>query len=525
MFLAVGIPWYYLNLDKLRPVLTIIPSEPSAMAVLLAVAVQSAALLLLLYVFGVSPAIALCVLVSLGAVGYELLCMLRPECRFIALVLILVLISALRCSYFRRKFPGMDPYYEIPVRLDEVEREVADGHIPPGPNPGLLNDRSILESWAMSLRRGRAEKPRLVLVTVTGGAYRAAFWTTLVLEKLSTIDEAFLTHVRLITGASGGMVGAAYVVCGKTCNDADTSSTSTECLTKQTGCDSLTPVVSQLLRVDLLRGLWPWAYKKDRGVVLEDEWQSLNVTFNSLREKEELGESPSLVISPMIVETGRRLLISNLDLYGLTDSQARSRDGVSREEADGSRENKMTYRRYWRSAVEFFRGFPDCYQTFKVKTAVRIGASFPYISPVVSLPVSPPRRVVDAGYYDNYGVNLAVQWAHLNHNWIRDNTSGLAIIQIRALRRDGTEEPLGREPRRPVRFRDAALASLHLRCVRADDPVPCGSLRVPVEHVLPERRAALPPRSRVQLPKVWLGSGQRLERISILRDVRFREPH
>ena len=43
-----------------------------------------------------------------------------------------------------------------------------------------------------------------------------------------------------------------------------------------------------------------------------------------------------------------------------------------------------------------------------------MNASFPYISPAVSLPVDPPRRVVDAAYYDNYGVNLAAAWAYMN---------------------------------------------------------------------------------------------------------------
>jgi hypothetical protein len=420
-----------LNLSWTRTVFTIIPDAPSAEAYSLIVCVQLVMLLFLLILVGRYPAIALCVVVSFAAVGYELLCLLQPRYQFGAFVLILVLIIALRCSYYRRKFPGMDRCYESPVRLDEVEREVEKGHIPPGPIPELLNDRSILESWVKSLRKGRADNPRLVLVTVTGGAYRAAFWTTLVLEKLSTIDEAFLSHVRLITGASGGMVGAAYVVCGKLCNDA--SAPSTECMKQETGCDSLTPVVSQFLRCDLLYSILPFvAQKKDRGVVLEDQWRSLDVTFNSLREKEKLGELPSLVISPMIVETGSRLLISNLDLHGLTEHQARSRHGVSREEADGSRENKPTYGLYSRSAVEFFRAFPESYEKFKVKTAVRMSASFPYISPVVSLPVAPPRRVVDAGYYDNFGVSLAAQWAHLNHDWIKKNTSGFAIIQIRS---------------------------------------------------------------------------------------------
>src|SRR5208337_2300194 len=42
------------------------------------------------------------------------------------------------------------------------------------------------------------------------------------------------------------------------------------------------------------------------------------------------------------------------------------------------------------------------------------------------------RRLVDAGYYDNYGVDLAAAWAYAHRDWILENTSGLALIQIHA---------------------------------------------------------------------------------------------
>jgi len=79
--------------------------------------------------------------------------------------------------------------------------------------------------------------------------------------------------------------------------------------------------------------------------------------------------------------------------------------------------------------------FPAAQQTFGLQTAIRMSATFPYASPAVSLPTKPPRRLVDAGYYDNYGVNLAVAWAYQYHDWIRKNTSGLALIQINAFPR------------------------------------------------------------------------------------------
>ena len=39
--------------------------------------------------------------------------------------------------------------------------------------------------------------------------------------------------------------------------------------------------------------------------------------------------------------------------------------------------------------------------------------------------------MVDAGYYDNYGVNLAAQWLIKLRRWLQENTSGVIVIQIR----------------------------------------------------------------------------------------------
>jgi hypothetical protein len=60
-----------------------------------------------------------------------------------------------------------------------------------------------------------------------------------------------------------------------------------------------------------------------------------------------------------------------------------------------------------------------------------MSASFPWVSPAVNLPTEPPLRVVDAGYYDNYGVNVAAAWLHLHEDWIVANTSGVVLVQIR----------------------------------------------------------------------------------------------
>jgi hypothetical protein len=153
----------------------------------------------------------------------------------------------------------------------------------------------------------------------------------------------------------------------------------------------------------------------DRGKILERQWSTINVSFRELFDGERAGLVPSLILSPMIVETGQPLLISNLDLSTL--------GGNKTEEA-----------------IEFFTLFPESRRSFKISTAVRMNATFPFISPAVSLPTIPERRLVDAGYYDNYGINLAVGYLLQDgvRQWIAANTSGVTIIQIRAFAlRDG----------------------------------------------------------------------------------------
>ena len=125
------------------------------------------------------------------------------------------------------------------------------------------------------------------------------------------------------------------------------------------------------------------------------------------------------------------------------------------------------FRRLSRSAVEFFRAFPDTYRG-KNSDAVQgqdSGAHERHIPVHLARRQpsrQPPRRVVDAGYYDNYGINLAASWAYQNREWIRANTSGLAIVQIRAYESEDVRKRLWVSPRdRPIgkapRFHELAI--------------------------------------------------------------------
>ena len=56
------------------------------------------------------------------------------------------------------------------------------------------------------------DKPKLVVVCTSGGGIAAANWTTLCLAELEETVPNFSSHLRLVTGSSGGMLGAGLYV-------------------------------------------------------------------------------------------------------------------------------------------------------------------------------------------------------------------------------------------------------------------------------------------------------------------------
>lgn len=284
----------------------------------------------------------------------------------------------------------------------------------------------------------------LVLFCVSGGGLRAAAWTFATMQALEMefakkgID--FPAHVRLVTGASGGMLGAASYVGSlphpaKRAKGRDREVELTnrfQCLT----ADCLTPLVNQMVFADIPAAFSPWPQKHDRGKALEQSWidnglNELALSFDDLRQGEIDGWRPSLVFSPMMIEDGRRLLVSNLDLryVASNDGQLIIPDALCQVKT-----SDVTSENFSREAFELFRMFPAAKRDFRLATAVRMSATFPFFTPAVSLPTKPRRRIVDAGYYDNYGVSILAAWlfSGKNREWIETNASKIVIVQVRA---------------------------------------------------------------------------------------------
>lgn len=350
-----------------------------------------------------------------------------------------------------------------------VDRQVKAGGPKDADQPLLLDSGAVLEAVKNKWQETHpGTKPRVVLIAVSGGGIRAAVWTGVVLEGLERElgkelrpDRAdgspdpdgarlFRRHVRLIAGASGGMVAAgAYAVQDDPLDQASRPVGRVPHLRPFSAAlseDALSPVVQMMVLRDftvasLPRSNYFLTPDEDRGRSLEDAWDDnfaavcpyprgkknspFRVPVADLRDKQKAGDSPSLVFSPVFVEDTKRLLISNLDLHEVARPTAVRLD----------RTDETT-----QPCLEFFRLFPDA-KGFTVGTAARLSASFPVVSPAVNLPLNPVRRAVDGGYFDNYGVDLVCRWLLVNKKAVEDHTSGVAVLQVRAfpLEKDGLE--------------------------------------------------------------------------------------
>lgn len=297
-----------------------------------------------------------------------------------------------------------------PHRVERVELTCTEGRY-----QRLADDRVVLERWRDRL----GGRPPLVVVATSGGAARSALWTITVLDALARKIPGFPRHVRLIAGASGGMVGAAHYVAAL----GPDGTLPLAQVRAGAAADSLGAVTGALL----LPGL-------DRGRALERAWEDssggrLAMPFVALSAGEREGWRPSLVFSPMMVEDGRRLIISNLGLEKITETL--SPRCVGDEECRSSI-----------SAVELLACPGQGLEELPLSTVARMNATFPWVTSAALLPSQPARRVVDAGYYDNYGVDIASLWIRKNADWLAAHTSGVLLVQLRDAKTADTRRDL-----------------------------------------------------------------------------------
>jgi hypothetical protein len=284
----------------------------------------------------------------------------------------------------------------------------------------------ILNRWKRDLKNEFGiEKPPLVLFCASGGGIRSSVWTFTVMQKLDSVSNGmFGRYCRLITGASGGMIGASYyreLMLQQ--NEGKIKSTLDKKYSEYLSQDILNPVAFCIATSDVFIRYQhfkdgPYSYTIDRGYFFEKEInENLLGAFSKrlyeYKVPEENGDVPMVVMSPTIINHGRKLIISPLNTSYFTYHN--DNEFVA---ADGNIEFKR-----------FFKGQNSV--NLRFSTALRMSATFPFVMPMVSLPTDPGTEAMDAGIRDNYGTSLAVRFITEFKNWIQNNTSGVILITTR----------------------------------------------------------------------------------------------
>jgi hypothetical protein len=287
-----------------------------------------------------------------------------------------------------------------------------------------------LDNWKNNVADSGA-KPPLVIISVSGGGSRAAFWTFRSLQYADSLSGGRLfSHTAMFTGASGGAMGAAYWRgLHDMYRDSIIDNPYKAEYQRNIAKDLLNSIVFSLASVDLISpfnkiSLAGYSYTKDRGYAMEQEMIRntdgvLDKSISDYMQKEGEGKIPMAIINGTILNDGRRLMIASQPVGYLTQS-----------EYDLSHETYSAI-----DGVDFATFFHNNNPyNLRLTAALRMTATFPYVLPVVKLPSTPNINIMDAGLRDNFGMELASRYVHVFRKWIKENTSRVIIVQIRDTR-------------------------------------------------------------------------------------------
>jgi hypothetical protein len=284
---------------------------------------------------------------------------------------------------------------------------------------------NILENWRSKFPKDR--NPKMVFICTSGGGQRAAAWTTRTLQYTDSVFNGdLLKSTILITGASGGIIGASYYrelylqkLTGKEITLTDEKYYNNICK------DILNPIIFSLVVNDIFFRFQKFSdgkyeYLKDRGYAFEQQLNKntgniLNKPIKDYKSPEALAIIPMLFMSPTVINDGRKLFISPQHISYMTTTSV----------SNQSINHKIR-------GIEFTRFFggQDA-NNLSFLSSLRMSATFPYITPNVELPSSPSMEIMDAGLSDNFGISDAAKFLYVFKDWIDENTNGVIFISIR----------------------------------------------------------------------------------------------
>jgi hypothetical protein len=342
-----------------------------------------------------------------------------------ALVLFLIFNHLVGEDYLTKRYEAFGLDYQHPVTEYSVAalQKLNDStHI----KRDLKNNLVMLDNWRAKFPEG--EKPKMVFLCASGGGKRAALWTLTALQAADSVTNGSLMEKSiLITGASGGLIGASYF---RELKLREKSGENTrpyaQAHRENISTDNLNPLIFSLLANDFFVSFTKFKYNgnyyyRDRGYTFEEQ---LNQITERMMDKpikdydsvELKAIIPMMILAPTIVNDGRKLYIAsrpvsfmNYDILSSPDYFHSKYSGID-----------------FQSLFEYQGG-----RDLRFLTALRMSATFPYITPNTTLPTEPPIKIMDAGISDNFGLSDAIRFMFAYRDWIAANTSGVVFLSIR----------------------------------------------------------------------------------------------
>ncbi|HNR49084.1 MAG TPA: hypothetical protein PKN14_07525 [Bacteroidia bacterium] len=343
----------------------------------------------------------------------------------LALLLIVInFLSGFEVFNFKNKAYGLN-YDTTPAvySIKSLEEKLSDYQLQKDYETGIVS----LENWKKKWQERGVQKPKLVVLNVSGGGVRSALYTFNTLAEIdSSMNGQLLQHAQLISGSSGGLIGASYYreLFLRNKGASEILNHKQKYL-NNISKDLLNATAFSFIISDLFLNFQQFKYNgqtylKDRAYAFEEQ---LNENTGHILDKkiseyylpELKADIPRLIITPTIVNDGRSMVISPLQSSYLLKSK-----------------NNSEYKEALADGLDFMSFFEDQdAQNLRYLTALRMNATFPYIMPAAQLPSDPAFQVMDAGVRDNYGVQISIRYLIAFRQWILQNTSGVVFVQIR----------------------------------------------------------------------------------------------
>ena len=288
-----------------------------------------------------------------------------------------------------------------------------------------LNFISRLNNWKA---KQHAEKPVMFILDVSGGGNRSAAFAMNVLTRLDTLTQGkFFQQCFLISGASGGMIGASYfreLYLEK--QEGKISSLQQKQYIDNISRDLLNPTFTSLVARDMIGPLSKFElngnfYIRDRGFAFEQKLNkntrgALNKKLSDYLEPEQQAVIPSMIFSTAITRDGRKMMISTQPVRFMMQAQVKT-NNLTGYDIDG-----LDFQSFFEKQNA---------KNLQFLTLLRMNATFPFVLPNVEMPSNPEIDVMDGGLRDNFGHETSSRFIDKFKTWLKENTSKVVIVEIR----------------------------------------------------------------------------------------------